>query len=145
MSDDTSISWYDAPEHPEQWAVHVRIPPELDRCPIVRSVVGCAMAVDGWDSDDVIDVRLALDEVCNQVVAAALPGTVVDVALGSGGERVVGLVAGDLHPAASLDLDGFGWPLVAALTDLQVVKYRGHRNRSVEVRFVKQRARRPSQ
>ncbi|MEE4025739.1 anti-sigma factor [Gordonia sp. PKS22-38] len=112
-----------------------------DRLPIVRSVVERTLLIDDWTIDDVADVKLGVDEICSQMIAASEPDRCVDVSLAVGPRGMTAQIEGWLDNGFELDTSGFGWRVVETVTDAQSVAYvPGGSNRQVVVRFVKRRA-----
>lgn len=111
-----------------------------DRLPIVRSVVERTLFIDDWSVDDVADVKLGVDEICSQLIAAAEPGSSIAVSIAAGPAGVTVQIDGWPDSAFAIDTAGFGWRVVETVTDAQTVAYvETGGGRQVVVRVAKSR------
>ncbi|WP_157226692.1 anti-sigma factor [Gordonia soli] len=111
-----------------------------DQLAIVRTVVERALFIDDWLIDDVADVKLGVDEICSQLIAASDDDSRLELTLTVGPRGVLGQINGHLHAGVDISTAGFGWRVVEAVTDAQSVTYidAGDR-RQATIRFAKLR------
>lgn len=125
------------------WAgepVELAIAARADRLPVVRALVETVLYVDDWSLDDVADMKLGIDEMCSQIIAAAPERGRVYLTLTSAPHGLAGVVRGTIEPGIEVDRSGFGWKVVQTVTDAQSISYDGgEANRSITVRFIKKR------
>jgi serine/threonine-protein kinase RsbW len=120
--------------------VKLSVAADADRLTIVRSVVERTLFVDDWNVDDVADVKLGVDEICSQLIAAAEPGSCIEVAVAAGPVGAIVQIDGWPEGDFEVDTNGFGWRVVETVTDAQSVAYVGDgRRRQVVVRVAKSR------
>jgi serine/threonine-protein kinase RsbW len=119
----------------------LRVPAETDRLALVRALVETALYIDDWALDDVIDAKVALDEVCSQIISAAADGTYIEITLDVSGNGVLGEVRGELVHGVSINESTFGWRIVQTVTDTHTISYDeprpGTGTRQVAIRFSK--------
>lgn len=99
-------------------AVELRVLAEFDQLPVIRAVAETlAMLVD-FNLDEVADIKLAIDEVCSELIAGAVEGAdlrclfhvTADTAL-----RVT--VSVRVLDGYALRRDGFGWHVLETVVD----------------------------
>ncbi|MEY9928802.1 serine/threonine-protein kinase RsbW [Catenulispora sp. GP43] len=104
---------------PETASVQLAVPADKHYIVLVRSAVAQLGACFGFTMGDIGDLRLAVDEACNLLVAGG-PDPAVS------GLECRAVVRGDLLrvtlsasavAAAPPDTEGFGWTILAALVD----------------------------
>ncbi|GAC02849.1 putative anti-sigma factor [Gordonia namibiensis NBRC 108229] len=119
----------------------LRVPAATDRLALVRALVETALYIDDWSLDDVIDAKVAVDEICSQIISAAAEGSSMEVVLHLASNGVVGEVRGDLVADVELDESTFGWRIVQTVTDTHTIRYAdttpGHGTRRVTIGFSK--------
>jgi serine/threonine-protein kinase RsbW len=97
--------------------IELRVPAEARFLPIIRSLAATIAMREDYDLDFVADLKLAVDEACSMLAAAAWPGTELlcrfRVTAGS-----IALQASALSTVdALLDTASFGWRVLTTLTD----------------------------
>ncbi len=122
----------------------LRIPAATDRLAVVRALVETALYIDDWSLDDVIDAKVAVDEICSQIIAAAAEGSSLEITLhlSSNGGVVGGEIRGELvQGGVALNESTFGWRIVRTVTDSHTVEYAepalGEATRGVSICFSK--------
>ena len=102
--------------------ITVSVPAIPDSLPIIRSVVEHALFAADWVFDDVVDVKLAVDEVCSQLMAGASDRAPrLDVALCVHEADFVCDFEATVDPRFDVDTTGFGWRVLETLTDARSV------------------------
>ena len=104
---------------PELASVQVSVPAHKDYITLVRSAVAQLGACFGFTLGEIGDLRLAVDEACNLLVASPATGQ-ADSALECRavvrGDLLTVTVAGTAETAAEPpDTEGFGWIILTAL------------------------------
>ncbi len=121
----------------------LRVPAATDRLALVRAVVETALYIEDWVLDDVIDAKVAVDEICSQIIAAAVEGSSIQITLQMTDNGVAGEVRGDLVDGVTLDESSFGWRIVRTVTDSHTITYDdatgADSGRTVTIRFSKVR------
>ena len=102
--------------------ITVSVPAIPDSLPIIRSVVEHALFAADWVFDDVVDVKLAVDEVCSQLMAGASDRAPrLDLALCVDEADFVCDFEATVAPRFDVDTTGFGWRVLETLTDARSV------------------------
>ncbi|OLT51292.1 anti-sigma factor [Gordonia sp. CNJ-863] len=101
----------------------LRVPAATDRLALVRALVETALYIDDWSLDDVIDAKVAVDEICSQIISAAVEGSSMEIVLHLASNGVVGEVRGELVDGVELDESTFGWRIVHTVTDTRTIRY----------------------
>ncbi|KAF0968020.1 hypothetical protein BPODLACK_03479 [Gordonia sp. YY1] len=121
----------------------LRVPAATDRLALVRALVETALYIDDWSLDDVIDAKVAVDEICSQIISAAAESSSMEVTLHLASNGVVGEVRGQLVDGVELDESTFGWRVVQTVTDTHAISYAesspAEATRDVTIRFSKVR------
>lgn len=90
----------------------------------MRALVETALYIDDWSLDDVIDAKVAVDEICSQIISAAAESSSMEITLHLASNGVVGEVrGGQLVDGVELDESTFGWRVVQTVTDTYSVRY----------------------
>ncbi|KKC00149.1 anti-sigma factor [Mycolicibacter arupensis] len=98
-------------------AVELRVTPRLESLAVIRMLVGAVATYEDLDVDTVADLRLAIDELCTQLIRSAAPGAMLTVVVDPNDEYVTvqasapGTAAGVLVPGS------FSWHVLTALVD----------------------------
>lgn len=104
--------------------IAVSVPARADTLPIVRSVVEHALFAADWVFDDVVDVKLAIDEVCSQLVAGASDRAPrLHLAIDIDGADFWCVIETVVDSGFAIDTTGFGWRVVEAVADARSVSY----------------------
>ena len=102
--------------------ITLSVPATPTNLPIIRSVVEHALFAADWVFDDVVDVKLAVDEVCSQLMAGASDRAPrLDLAIGVDGADFVCDFETVADPRFDIDTTGFGWRVLEPLTDARSV------------------------
>jgi serine/threonine-protein kinase RsbW len=102
-----------------QDVIELRLSPRAETIATVRTVAADVSGRADFDLDAVSDVRMAVDEACNQVARLADPAHLMRVEFrvaGDGYLRVV-ISARCETQLDGIDTNGFGWHVLGALTD----------------------------
>jgi serine/threonine-protein kinase RsbW len=106
---------------PEIASILLQVPAHKDYISIVRSAVSQLGACFGFAVGEIGDLRLAVDEACNLLVANRWP-TLFEESLECRAEVLGDVIRVTLAaPAATTeppDTEGFGWNILAALVDV---------------------------
>ncbi|GAB85454.1 anti-sigma factor [Gordonia rubripertincta] len=101
----------------------LRVPAATDRLALVRALVETALYIDDWSLDDVIDAKVAVDEICSQMISAAAEESSLEIVLHLATNGVVGEVRGELVNDVELDESTFGWRIIQTVTDTHSIRY----------------------
>lgn len=98
-------------------AVELRVAPRLESLAVVRMVVGAIATFEDLDVDTVADLRLAIDELCTQLIRCAAPDATLQVIIDPKDDDVtiVASAAGD--GADVLTPGSFSWHVLTSLVD----------------------------
>jgi serine/threonine-protein kinase RsbW len=97
--------------------IELRVPGEARYLPIIRSLAASIALREDFDLDFVADLKLAVDEACSMLAAAASPGTEVRCRFRVGMNNI-SLQASALSTVESLpDTASFGWRVLTTLAD----------------------------
>lgn len=101
----------------------LRVPAATDRLALVRALIETALYIDDWALDDVIDAKVAVDEICSQTISAAAEGSSIELTLHLSSQGVVGEIRGELVGGVTLKQSTFGWRIVQTVTDTHTISY----------------------
>lgn len=104
---------------PVRDVIELRLSPRAETIATVRTVAADLTGRADFDLDAVSDVRMAVDEACNQVARLADPDQLMRVQFRVDGDGYL-RVEISAHADAALggiDTNGFGWHVLGALTD----------------------------
>ncbi|MGH3427891.1 MAG: ATP-binding protein [Mycobacteriales bacterium] len=106
---------------------------------VVRAVAADVAGRVGFGFDALLDVRMAADEVCAEVVRVADPEQMMRVAFGFGDGKLWVTVSARINrDHGRIDTSGFGWRVLGALTDELHAEYTsGPSHEEVLVRLAK--------
>jgi serine/threonine-protein kinase RsbW len=120
--------------------IELRLSPRAESIATVRTVAADVSGRADFDLDAVSDVRMAVDEACNQVARIADPDHLMRVVFrvdADGYLRVVISARTDTKQG-QIDTSGFGWHALGALTDeLETESGAGNHGDEVIVRLAK--------
>ena len=120
--------------------IELRLSPRAETIATVRTVAADVTGRADFDLDAVSDVRMAVDEACNQVARLADPDQLMRVEFRidfDGCLRVVISAHTDVA-LGGIDTNGFGWHVLGALTDeLETESGAGTNGDEVVVRLAK--------
>jgi anti-sigma regulatory factor (Ser/Thr protein kinase) len=98
-------------------AVELRVAPRVESLAVVRMLVGAIATFEDFDVDTVADLRLAIDELCTQLIRCASPDAVLKVIVDptDDGVTIQASAAGD--GADVLTPGSFSWHVLTSLVD----------------------------
>jgi serine/threonine-protein kinase RsbW len=99
--------------------IELRLSPRAETIATVRTVAADVSGRADFDLDTVSDVRMAVDEACNQVARLADPDHLmrVEFRMDPDGCLRVEISARTEADVDGIDKNGFGWHVLSALTD----------------------------
>lgn len=97
--------------------IELRVAPRLENLTVLRTLVGAAGALANLDLDTVADLRLAVDEVCTQLIRSASPGATLVVVVDPGGEDFVVRASALCETDEVLARGSFSWFVLTSLVD----------------------------
>lgn len=102
-----------------QDVIELRLSPRAETIATVRTVAADVSGRADFDLDTVSDVRMAVDEACNQVARLADPDHLmrVEFRMDLDGSLRVEISARTEADVDGIDKNGFGWHVLSALTD----------------------------
>lgn len=98
-------------------AVELRVQPRLESLAVVRMLVGAIATFEDLDVDTVADLRLAIDELCTQLIRTAAPGAMLRVVIDPGDDDVTVEASAAGHGADALTVGSFSWHVLTSLVD----------------------------
>lgn len=103
----------------EAWArtVELRVAAHPTNLDLIRTIVGAIATFDDLDLDSVSDCRLAVDEACNRLISAAVPGAVLTFVVHRRDEALVIDVSTMCDRVDLISPDNFSWHILRSLTD----------------------------
>ncbi|WP_156758149.1 ATP-binding protein [Actinokineospora pegani] len=127
------------PETAHHDDVELRLPADFGSLPVVRGVAATvAMGVD-LPLDQVSDLRLAVDEVCSQVIALARRGAELTCLFRVSGADIVVTAWAPSATGRLPSPESFGWHVLCTLTDDARTWQGGGSDRAVHVEVRKHR------
>lgn len=103
----------------DAWArtVELRVAAHPTNLDLVRTIVGAIATLDDLDLDAVSDCRLAVDEACNRLISAAVPGAVLTFVVHRRDDSLVIDISTMCDRADLISPDNFSWHILSSLTD----------------------------
>lgn len=99
-------------------SVELRVAARVDNIAVVRTLVGAVGALADFDVDCVADLRLAVDEVCTQLVRAASPDATLVVVVEPRAETLKVEAQVACRPGHDVVAPGsFSWHVLTSLVD----------------------------
>lgn len=98
-------------------AVELRVAPRLENLAVVRMLVGAVGTFEDLDVDTVADLRLAIDELCTQLIRCAVPEAILVVVVDPYEDRVVVRASAACTGFDVLAPGSFSWHVLKSLTD----------------------------
>jgi serine/threonine-protein kinase RsbW len=103
---------------PSSEVVKLRVPARAGMVSTVRALVAYLAGRADFDVDTISDLRLAVDEACSSLVQLAAPTATLDCAFIVSADAMQVAVGTMVDPPeAVVDISGFGWQLLCALSD----------------------------
>ena len=121
MTQRIQVTRVDGRRAPDVASVLITVPAHQDYIVIVRSAVAQLAACFGFAFGEIGDLRLAVDEACNLLVAGAGPdraGSGLECQAGVRGDVVRVTVAASAAAADPPDTEGLGWAILNSLVDV---------------------------
>lgn len=103
----------------EAWArtLELRVAAHVTNLDLIRTIVGAVAMFDDLDLDAVSDCRLAVDEACNRLISAAVPGAVLTFVVHRRDDALVVDVSTMCDRVDLISPDDFSWHVLRSLTD----------------------------
>ncbi|MFL0180020.1 ATP-binding protein [Mycobacterium sp. SMC-15] len=98
-------------------AVELRVTPRLESLAVVRMLVGAIATYEDLDVDTVADLRLAIDELCTQLIRSAAPGAMLTVVIDPHDDYVTIQASAAGDGAGVLTPGSFSWHVLTSLVD----------------------------
>lgn len=98
-------------------AVELRVAPRLESLAVVRMVVGTIATLEDLDVDTVADLRLAIDELCTQLIRCAAPDATLRVVIDPKDDDVTIEASAVGDGAEVLTPGSFSWHVLTSLVD----------------------------
>lgn len=105
--------------------VELRIAPRLESLAVVRTLVGAVGMFEDLDVDTVADLRLAIDELCTQLIRFAAPDATLAVVIEPRDEDVVVQASADCGGVDAMAPGSFSWHVLTSLVDDVQTFHRG--------------------
>lgn len=107
-------------------AVELRITPRLESLAVVRMLVGAIATFEDLDVDTVADLRLAIDELCTQLIRSAAPDATLTVIVDPRDDEVTIKASAACDRTDVLASDSFSWHVLTSLVDDVQTFHDGH-------------------
>lgn len=98
-------------------AVELRVTPRLESLAVVRMVVGAIATFEDLDVDTVADLRLAIDELCTQLIRSATPEATLAIIIDPHDDDVTVQASAACDGADVLAPGSFSWHVLTSLVD----------------------------
>lgn len=98
-------------------AVELRVAPRLESLAVVRMVVGAIATFEDLNVDTVADLRLAIDELCTQLIRSAAPDATLRVVIDPRDDDVTIQASAAGNGAEELTPGSFSWHVLTSLVD----------------------------
>ncbi len=107
-------------------AVELRVTPRLESLAVVRMLVGAIATFEDLNVDTVADLRLAVDELCTQLIRCAAPDAMLTVVIDPHDEDVTIRASATGEGADVLTPGSFSWHVLTSLVDDVQTFHDGH-------------------
>ena len=97
--------------------VELRVIADADQLPVVRAVAETLAVLGDFTLDDIADIKLAVDEVCSQLIAGAVPSAELTCSFVVGESGMQITTTSVVHEGRVPKSDSFGWHVLQTLTD----------------------------
>ncbi|MFF0813619.1 ATP-binding protein [Rhodococcus sp. NPDC003318] len=104
--------------------VEVKVCAEFGQLPVLRAVAETIAVLADFNLDDVSDIKLAVDEVCSQLIKGAVGGAELVCTFRVSGLTLEATARTDTVTDTVPDERGFGWHVLQTLTDTITVDRR---------------------
>lgn len=124
-----------APRSCSERAVELRVTPRLESLAVVRMLVGAIATFEDLDVDTVADLRLAIDELCTQLIRSAAPDAMLTVVVDPRDDDVTIQASAAGDGAGALTPGSFSWHVLTSLVDEVQTFHNGHESDSASEVF----------
>ena len=107
-------------------AVELRVAPRLESLAVVRMLVGAIATFEDLDVDTVADLRLAIDELCTQLIRSSAPDATLTVVIDPHDDHVAVRASVACDDADALSPGSFSWHVLSSLVDDVQAFHDGH-------------------
>lgn len=97
--------------------VEMRVAADLAQLSVVRAMAETVAVLNEFNLDEVSDVKLAVDQICSDLIADAIDGADLTCRFQLAGDVLWVRVSTDTRSNAVPDTQSFGWHVLRALTD----------------------------
>ncbi|MGH3561100.1 MAG: anti-sigma factor [Mycobacterium sp.] len=98
-------------------AVELRVAPRLENLAVVRTLVGAVGTFEDLNVDAVADLRLAIDELCTQLIRSATPDATLVVVIDPRDDDVVVRASAACTTLDVMAPGSFSWHVLTSLAD----------------------------
>ncbi|HET9875601.1 MAG TPA: anti-sigma factor [Mycobacterium sp.] len=98
-------------------AVELRVAPRLENLAVVRTLVGAVGTLEDLNVDTVADLRLAIDELCTQLIRSATPDATLLVIVEPRDDDLVVQASTVCQTSDVLTPGSFSWHVLTSLAD----------------------------
>lgn len=111
-------------------AVELRVTPRLESLAVVRMLVGAIATFEDLDVDTVADLRLAIDELCTQLIRSSTPDAMLTVVIDPHDDDVTIRASAACDGTTVLRPGSFSWHVLTSLVDDVQTFHDGHESGS---------------
>lgn len=97
--------------------VQLLVAADFDQLPVMRAAAETLAVLAYFTLDEVADITLAVDEVCSQLIAAALTGTELHCSFTDSDAAMMVTISARVGHRDAVKREGFGWHVLDTLTD----------------------------
>ncbi|MEO6794873.1 MAG: anti-sigma factor [Mycobacterium sp.] len=98
-------------------AIELRVAPRLENLAVVRTLVGAVGTFEDLNVDTVADMRLAIDELCTQLIRSATPEATLVVAIDPRDDYVTVQASASCETFDVIAPGSFSWHVLTSLVD----------------------------
>ncbi|MFC4604343.1 ATP-binding protein [Rhodococcus kronopolitis] len=97
--------------------VELRVAAELTQLPVLRAMAETITLLNEFNLDEISDVKLAVDQICSELIGDAVDGAELVCRFQLGGKVLWVAISTSTRTAEAPDRQGFGWHVLRTLTD----------------------------
>ncbi len=97
--------------------LELRVAAHASNLQLIRTIIGAIATFEDLDLDAIADCRLAIDEACARLIAAAVPGAFLTFVVTRGTDAVVIDVSTMCDRVDLISPDNFSWQILKSLAD----------------------------
>ena len=97
--------------------VEVRVAAELAQLPVLRAMAETITLLNEFNLDEISDVKLAVDQICSDLIGSAVDGAELRCRFQLMGEVLCVGVSTNIRTGEVPDEQGFAWHVLRTLTD----------------------------